>query len=276
MWQTVIPADACLLDYLEPSWVVIDCRFYLDKPDKGEQAYRKSHLFGAHYAHLDRDLSGPVIPGKTGRHPLPRVSSFVRKVESWGVRKRSQIVVYDQNEGKIAARLWWMFNWIGHKKVAVLNGGWKEWTRREYPVTNALPDAVKPVKYNYDLKKDLVVNRSKVDKIRRNHAWTLVDARDADRYSGKREPIDPVAGHIDGAVNHPWMLNVDDDGLWRSGEKLRRSIEMSAGSIDPDHTVFYCGSGVTACHNVLACKEAGYGEVKLYPGSWSEWITKVQ
>ncbi len=249
--------------------VIIDCRFSLQDTEKGYQQYLAEHIPGAYYAHLDKDLSGAIIPGKTGRHPLPKADNLVALFSSWGIDEGKQVVVYDNKSGAIAARLWWLLRWLGHHSVAVLNGGWKIWNELGLPTDNKKPS---PKAANFIAKEQqhLKVDASFVEKVRENEYYHLVDSRAARRYQGIEEPIDPVAGHIPGAINLSFMENVNDNGVFIEKEKLKNRFSNLK---EASKTVFYCGSGVTACHNILAYFHAGLGEALLYPGSWSEWIT---
>lgn len=256
-----------------PGWVIVDCRFSLAEPDKGESEYRQGHIPGSYYAHLDRDLSSPVIPGVTGRHPLPEVSKLVEKIRAWGVSPNSQVIAYDHAGGGIASRLWWLLRWLGHEKVAVLDGGWKAWIQAGKAISDTVP-AFKEGSFEAKMNEQLTMDADQVDIIRTDQQWSLVDSREPNRYLGLEEPIDPVAGHIEGAVNHFFGQNVDEAGRWRSPEVVKSLLQQHGVGAHASRTVFYCGSGVTACHNILAYKHAGLGDALLYPGSWSEWINR--
>jgi thiosulfate/3-mercaptopyruvate sulfurtransferase len=270
-YNTIISPQAVVDHLSDPEWVIIDCRFSLGEPDRGELEYRSAHIPGSYYAHLDRDLSSPVIPGVTGRHPLPMIPEVHVLARKWGVDANSQVVVYDDDNGSIAARLWWIFRWLGHDRVAVLDGGWVNWIQLQLPVTTEIPDD-KNGSFTPDVRKWMSIDTEKINQIRKQREWKLVDARNEERYLGLVEPIDPVAGHIEGAVNHPFSLNITDSGFWKSPTELQTQMIKTGLAASPQKTVFYCGSGVTACHNVLAYKHAGLGDALLYPGSWSEWI----
>lgn len=232
----------------------------------GRRVYDQSHLPGAIYAHLDDDLSGPIIAGKTGRHPLPDRQAFVRAVQSWGISNDDQVVVYDDNTGAVAARLWWMFRWLGHERVAVLNGGFDAWLEQEQPVSGEVP-GVAPTEFVAG--EPLTRTISAVDIA--SHQGPVTDAREPARFRGDSEPIDKVAGHIPGASNLPFAGNMQD-GKIAPADQLKQHFARS-GLTEQDDIVCYCGSGVTAAHNILALRLAGYPEPRLYPGSWSEWIT---
>jgi thiosulfate/3-mercaptopyruvate sulfurtransferase len=267
--NTLISAPR-LADLLEHGEVaVFDCRFSLADVEAGARAYAAGHIPGARYVNLNTDLSLPHEPGKTGRHPLPYRNDWIARVQEWGLDPQRQVVVYDDAGGAMAARMWWMLQWIGHDKVAVLDGGIAAWQRAGQPLTQELPPPPRPTPNLYADLPPLVtqVLTSAVDGSRQ----VLLDARDPARYRGDVEPIDPVAGHIPGALNSPYSENLNADGTFRSKEELERKFANAAASFLP--VVCYCGSGVTACHNVLAMKHAGLTVPVLYAGSWSRWVT---
>jgi thiosulfate/3-mercaptopyruvate sulfurtransferase len=252
--------------------VVVDCRFSLANTERGREDYLRNHIPGAVYAHLDEHLSGPVIPGETGRHPLPEIDAFCHTLSSWGISNDSQVVVYDDACGAIAARLWWMMLWLGHDSVALLDGGWPLWVAGGHPCHSGAEKRKQSV-FIPRPRPELAVSISDVNRIRTDPAFRLVDAREAERYRGEVEPIDPVAGHIPGALSVPYRENLDSAGCFLPAEELRKRYSVSLGDTSADKTVFYCGSGVTASHNLVAMSHAGLGLGKLYLGSWSEWIT---
>jgi thiosulfate/3-mercaptopyruvate sulfurtransferase len=258
-----------------PDWAVIDCRFDLARPEWGSEAYTAGHIPCAVYAHLDRDLSGPVTP-QSGRHPLPELGAFARTLSNWGIDDGVQVVAYDQGNGAYAARLWWLLRWLGHKKVAVLNGGFAAWQRAglpistDQPVIPARPFIGRPAHSDVVSTAELAqwVARGELD----HGAQTLLDARGADRFAGENETIDPVAGHIPGARSAPFARNLDAQGRFLPPAALRdRWLEILRGQ-PPGEVILMCGSGVTACHNLLALEMAGLPGARLYAGSWSEWI----
>lgn len=271
MFDTIISAKDLHQHLHDPSWRVVDCRFQLDDTEAGRRAYQAGHIPGALYAHLDEDLSGPIIPQKTGRHPLPSVAETEALFSRLGIDRKVQVVVYDDKGGAIAARLWWMLRWLGHEAVAVLDGGWSAWIARAYPVEENVPN-VAPRTFVAQERTDWTLNADEVEAIRQDEDWALIDSRTPERYRGEQEPIDPVAGHIPGARNAPHPETVGPEGTYRSAEELRAHFQQVAGKRPAEQTVFYCGSGVTACRNILAYKAAGLGDARLYPGSWSEWI----
>jgi len=253
----------------EPEWVVVDCRHALTDPAYGRTAYAAGHLPAAVFADLDHDLCGPIGPG-TGRHPLPAWDVFCRWLGQQGVKRASHVVAYDDSHGAYAARLWWMLRALGHEHVAVLDGGYARWAREGRPTEIAV---FKPKPVSYRAKPDAALTISLRDLKRRldDPELLLVDARAGERYRGEVEPIDPRPGHIPGAVNLPFMGNVDENGRFLPAAQLRKRMRAAYGRTPPEHTVHYCGSGVTACHNLLAQVAAGMPIGRLYAGSWSQW-----
>ena len=249
-------------------WRIFDCRHDLMKPGLGEQQYREAHIPGALFASLDRDLAAPKT-GKNGRHPLPEVDSFQKWIEKCGLRVSDQVVCYDAANGAMAARLWWMLRWVGHEAVAVLDGGIGKWTREGRPVTADIPRFAE-TKYPIRLNEDASVGARMVH--RRLGQQVLLDARAPARYRGEQEPIDPEAGRIPGALNRFNMDNVAADGTFKPAGELKQAFTKVLGNRAPSEVVNYCGSGVAACHNLLAMEIAGLPGGKLYAGSWSEWI----
>ncbi|HQS98746.1 MAG: sulfurtransferase [Hydrogenophilales bacterium 16-64-46] len=253
------------------SWVVIDCRFSLADTGYGRRVYAEGHIPGARYAHLDDDLSSPKS-ATTGRHPLPDLASFCAKLGAWGITPDTQVVVYDDSFGSMAVRLWWLLRGLGHTKVALLDGNFPKWTREKRPVDIAEP-VVSPVVYPVPTNVDWGLDAAAVEAIRLSPAHKLIDARPDMRFTGELEKVDPVAGHIPGAVNWVYEENLDLDGTYLPAEELRENYTQLLAGVAPENVVHTCGSGVTACHNVLAMEIAGLAGSRLYPGSWSEWIT---
>lgn len=250
----------------DPAWIVVDCRFDLADTAAGDNAYATSHLPGARYAHLDRDLSGEKT-GKNGRHPLPDPTAFAALLASFGATDRSQIVSYDNGGDMFAARFWFLCRWIGHESVAVLDGGLNAWNDAGFPLTadvaNVTPGSV-TAGAPLDTPLDARAVRDALD----TASATLLDARAPDRYAGKTEPLDPVAGHIPTARNHFFKENFAPNGRWKSPEDLRAAY---ASYGDASRVVNYCGSGVSAAVNLLSMHAAGLKGARIYPGSWSEW-----
>jgi thiosulfate/3-mercaptopyruvate sulfurtransferase len=253
-------------------WAIVDCRFSLDDVERGRRDYLKAHIPGAVYAHMDEDLSGKKIPGKTGRHPLPEIASLAATLSAWGIDADTQVVVYDDAAGTMAARLWWMLQWLGHSNVALLDGGWMSWIRSGMTARSG-PESRPPAHFEPKEISGAYVTTGQVQELRNDPRYLILDARSGPRFRGEVEPIDPVAGHIPGAFSVPCEENVTPDGTFRPPEILRRRFEKLMKSIPPENVICYCGSGVTAAHNILAIAHAGLGRPRLYAGSWSEWIT---
>ncbi len=246
------------------SWVVVDCRFDLADPAAGEAAYQAGHIPGALYAHLDRDLSGPPLTD-AGRHPLPSPAAMTRFFGRLGIAAGVQVVVYDGGSGAIASRLWWMLRFMGHDAVAVLDGGWPAWLAAGFPVRDGVETRPQALFTGEPRREWLVV----IDEV--SEARLLIDAREGARYRGEVEPLDARAGHIPGAVNYPYALNLGEDGRFLPAERIREQLAQVLGKVPVKDAVFYCGSGVSACLNLLAAAHAGLGSGRLYVGSWSEW-----
>jgi thiosulfate/3-mercaptopyruvate sulfurtransferase len=270
MFETLIGVDALKERLGTARLAVVDCRFDLMAPEAGRQAYLRAHIPGARYADLNRDLSAPIGPD-TGRHPLPSPESFAAFLGQIGIGDDTQVVAYDDGNGSIAARLWWMLRSAGHGAAAVLDGGFKAWTARGGALQSG--ESASPVEhFTPRINADMALSTAELGHALRNPATLLVDARAPERYVGAVEPIDTVAGHIPGAVNHPFTANLDAGGFFLpAGELKRRWQERLAGKA-PENLVAMCGSGVTACHNLLSLEVAGLSGGKLYAGSWSEWI----
>jgi thiosulfate/3-mercaptopyruvate sulfurtransferase len=251
---------------------IFDTSFDLADTAAGERAYAAGHIPGAHYLHLDRDLAdhAPAADGRPrGRHPLPRRDVFAATLGRMGVDAGTQVVVYDRSGGMFAARAWWMLRWLGHREVAVLDGGWPAWISAGGATESAAPVPAMPARYQ---PAPPLVATMDADMLQRGLGrLRLIDARAPERFRGEVEPLDPVAGHIPGALNRPFKDNLADDGRFLPPAQLRAAFEPLLGGRPADETVHQCGSGVTACHNLLAMEVAGLPGTLLYPGSWSEW-----
>jgi thiosulfate/3-mercaptopyruvate sulfurtransferase len=269
-YTTIISASALARHIADSHWIIFDCRFSLADTEAGAKAYRFGHITGARYAHLDRDLSS-AITDLTGRHPLPDFKSLTQKLGRWGVDNASQIVVYDDAGGAFAGRMWWLLRCLGHNRVAVLDGGIQQWRQQGYPTTTALP-SIEPSSFRTYLDDTLWLNALQVQNGLARKTIKLIDARTPERYRGEQEPIDPVAGHVPGALNRPFQLNLDASGRFKTPDELRAGFSGLIGGASPEQVVHMCGSGVTACHNLLAMEIAGLTGSRLYAGSWSEWI----
>lgn len=264
----VSPADlAAHLD--DPSWVIADCRYDLADPEAGERAYRDAHIAGALFMHIDRDLSGRKT-GTNGRHPLPQLDDVVATFSRAGIDPTKQVVAYDQSNGMWASRLWWMLQWLGHRAAAVLDGGVDRWIAEGHLLTAELRD-IRPATFVFQ-RTSPIATAQEVAAHLDDGTLTVIDARAPERYRGDVEPIDPVAGRIPGALNRPYSANLDAQGKFKPAQMLRAEFETLLDGASPASVVHQCGSGVTACHNVLAMSVAGLPGSRLYPGSWSEWI----
>ncbi len=250
--------------------VVVDVRHDLAQPEHwGQNAYCASHIPRARFAHLDRDLSGAKT-GKNGRHPLPSPEVAASTFGRWGIDGTKQVVAYDAQTGVFASRLWWMLRWLGHDAVAVLDGGFDKWTREHRPVTADVP-TVMPA--SFEIRRiGPVVDAGAVLASRRDGSLTVVDGRSPERFRGEVEPMDPIPGRIPGSLNRPASQNLGADFTFKPAAQLRAEYEQLLKGAPADRVVHSCGSGVTACHNLLAMEVAGFAPTRLYPGSWSEWI----
>jgi thiosulfate/3-mercaptopyruvate sulfurtransferase len=260
----------------EPRLVILDCRFALEDVDYGQRSYAEGHIAGAHFADLERDLSGPVVKGVTGRHPLPQSERLVERFQQWGISNDSEVVLYDDGPGAFAARAWWLLAWLGKRSgVSILDGGLKAWHAAGLPLSL---DPADRHEGNFTGQPDpaLVVSAEQLRERLGDPAMTLLDARGLPRFRGEVEPIDPVAGHIPGAQCAAFTDNLGADGQFLPADQLKARFAALIGSRQPQELVAYCGSGVTACHNLFALSLAGYPLAPLYAGSWSEWITDPQ
>jgi thiosulfate/3-mercaptopyruvate sulfurtransferase len=271
MPYTTLVGTALLAEHLDdPKWVVFDCRHDLTKPDSGAKEYASAHIPGARFLHLDRDLAAPMT-GRNGRHPLPDPQAFLRTLGAAGVDSNKQVIAYDANVGVYAARLWWMLRWLGHENVAVLDGGYAKWTQEGRPVTGAVPQptatrfAGQPRAITVDVD-DVLRSLGRPGRV-------LVDARAPDRYRGENETLDPAGGRIPGSLNRFFRDNLDARACFKPAAELRQAFTALLGAAPPDSVVHSCGSGVSACHNLLAMEIAGLSGSRLYPGSWSEWCS---
>jgi thiosulfate/3-mercaptopyruvate sulfurtransferase len=264
MFTTLIEGEVLEQNLERDDWVVVDCRFNLEDLEGGRLAYEKGHIPGAVYAHLDDDLCGPPITDH-GRHPLPTPEAMVAKFGRMGIDRTTQVVVYDDANGAIASRLWWMLRYMGHDAASVLNGGWQAWKEAGFPTRSGVELNV-PARFAGTAREGWLVTLNDLDGLP-----LLVDSRAPERYRGELEPIDIRAGHIPGAVNFFYQLNWDGNGRYLPPDLLKERLEQFLGETAVEETTFHCGSGVTACANLLALAYAELGDGKLYVGSWSEW-----
>ena len=252
----------------DPDWVVFDCRHDLAAPAHGRAEYAQSHIPGARFLHLDDDLSAPKT-GWNGRHPLPDPVAFMEKLARAGVDSRKQVIAYDAQGGMVASRLWWMLRWLGHLPVAVLDGGWNQWVAEGQPQSAVVP---RPEPTEFKGRPSAAeTSAAALLSNAGDGTMLLLDARAPDRFRGQNETIDPVGGRIPGARNRFYRDNLDASGKFKTPAALRAEFKAILGTADPGEVVSYCGSGVSACHNLLAMEIAGLRGARLYPGSWSEW-----
>lgn len=252
-----------------PDIVIFDCRFSLANPQEGRQKYQTNHIPGSYYLDLNQDLSSKVLL-HGGRHPLPNVEEFTSKLSTMGVNfGETFVVAYDNSRFAFASRLWWLLRYLGHYKVGVLDGGFNGWLTSNYPVTDILPEQ-RNGEFIPQLQTQMTVDRETLINRKDLPQTILIDSRDSDRYQGIREPIDKIAGHIPGAINYPWKQVTDSNGYFLPEEQQRkRWLQLE----NNQEIIVYCGSGVTACVNLLSLELAGINSGKLYPGSWSDWIS---
>jgi len=269
MFTTLIDPVSLAPHIADPEWIVVDCRFDLTDPAKGEHEYLETHIPGARYAHLDRDLSG-ARTGANGRHPLPSPDEMRARFGRLGIAPGRQVVAYDSDTGMYAARLWWMLRYMGHEGVAVLDGGLARWVREGHPTRSGTEHA-EPARFTGEPRVAWRVTVEDVLSGLRDADRLLVDARTNERYRGIGETVDKIGGHIPGATNFFWQQNLSADKTFKSAADLRAEWQAVLGGRPPAEVVMYCGSGVTACVNLLAMTHAGLEGARLYAGSWSEW-----
>jgi thiosulfate/3-mercaptopyruvate sulfurtransferase len=268
-YTTLISATDLAQHLDDPQLVIFDCRHDLMKPGAGARLYAEGHIPGARFADTDHDLSGPKN-GRNGRHPLPDPQAFMQWLGRNGVDTTRQVVAYDNVGSSSAARLWWLLSWVGHPRAAVLDGGWEGWVKASLPVTSQTPSPTPAVFAGAP--RSTWVGAGDVLRNLETQELVVLDARAAERFKGITEPIDPVAGHIPGARNRLYKDNLQPDGRYKPADELRKEFSALLSGTAPDRVVHQCGSGVSACHNLLAMEVAGLSGSRLYPGSWSEWI----
>jgi thiosulfate/3-mercaptopyruvate sulfurtransferase len=273
-WTTLVPAETLAVALERPDLVIVDCRFSSASPGAGEFAYEHSHLRGAVYAHLERDLSDMHRRGDgNGRHPWPDAGAFAAKLGQWGIQPHHQIVAYDDADGAMAARFWFLMRALGHPKVAVLDGGFKRWNELRLPV-NSDPVRRRATTYAARFDDSLLLDAAQVQ-ARLAEGDVLMDARPADRFRGENDTMDRVHGHVPGAVNRPYAENLHE-GRFKTPAQLADAFRAALDGRSPRQAIMMCGSGVTACHNLLALERAGMPGARLYAGSWSGWIEDPQ
>ena len=272
-YTTLVSTDELANNLTDPTWAVVDCRFSLSEPLAGRQKYLAAHIPGAVYADLNEDLSGPGIPGKTGRHPLPPVEKFAQTVANWGIDAYTQVVVYDDASGMIAGRLWWMLRWLGHDAVAVLDGDFRHWSKEGRTVLSGLETRTRR-SFIPRPRPEMEATRDEMLANIATQQYKVFDVRSEARYRGEANALDPIVGHIPGAHSAFYAHNLDADGKFLAPEKLRERYTQLLGETPPNECIFYCGSGVSVHHDLLALERAGLGNgARPYIGSWSDWIS---
>jgi thiosulfate/3-mercaptopyruvate sulfurtransferase len=270
-WQTLVSAEELAGGLADPRLRLFDCRYELARPEAGRAAWTRGHLPGALHVDLHHDLAGPTTQ-RSGRHPLPDPQEFAARLRQWGVNDDSLLVAYDDSTGMWAARLWWMAaKWLGHRNVAVLDGGMRRWQQLQLPIMTDPPPARAAGNFVGRIDDSSWVDIELTQSAALDAGQQVIDARAPERYRGEVEPIDPVAGHVPGAVNHPTATVAGPDGRLLPSAELRDAFAKTLGPVAPSAAIAMCGSGVTACHLLLAMEHAGLPGARLYVGSWSEW-----
>ncbi len=268
-YQLLIDVPTLKAHLADPNFRVVDCRFELGEPGAGRAVYARGHIPGASYAHLDDDLSGPRTPW-TGRHPLPDAAALAATFGRLGIDANTQVVAYDDSGGAYAARLWWLLRWLGHVSVAVLDGGLAAWQAAGLPLSTSAT-SVSARRFVAGAPVAAQVSADDLALLLAQKACRLLDARSTERFEGRIEPLDPRAGHIPGATSHPFARNLGADGRFLAPAALHDQYSRLLRGRPAAEVVSMCGSGVTACHTLLALEIAGLSGARLYAGSWSEW-----
>ncbi|WP_211747475.1 sulfurtransferase [Paenibacillus sp. Marseille-Q4541] len=268
--NSIVSMKWVLARMYEPDIVILDCRFALSNSAAGGTAFQEDHIPGAVYFDLEQDLSSPVEPdGRGGRHPLPDINMLAERLRKSGISNESRVVVYDDQGGAMASRLWWLLHYMGHEEVYLMDEGFSAWKAAGFPVTQEEPIRI-PASFTPHIQPELLASVEDVQEASTAGSSILVDSREHARYLGQEEPIDHTAGHIPGAINLFWKENLSESGKWKSADGL---AERFSNLPKDRQIIVYCGSGVTACPNVLALRTAGFDNVRLYAGSWSDWIS---
>lgn len=269
-YQTIISVEDLNKNLNTQDWLIFDCRFILKDPEGGLKKFNQGHIPGAQYADMDKDLASPMT-STSGRHPLPNPDEFINKLQSWGVNNTSQIICYDDMSGAFAARMWWLLKWLGHNDVAVLDGGIDKWTANNLTLeTDTQQKAAGS--FSGQANNDMWVDVEFVQKELAENNINLLDARSAERFTAKDTKTDPVAGHVPGAMSYPFAENLSKQGVFLPLEELQKRFAPMLPSSEKKEVINMCGSGVTACHNLLAMRIAELPMTRLFVGSWSEWI----
>ncbi len=269
-YQTIISVEDLNKNINNQDWFIFDCRFMLKEPEGGLQKFNQGHIPGAQFADMDKDLASPMT-ATSGRHPLPDPDQLIKILQSWGVNNSSQIICYDDMSGAFAARMWWLLKWLGHEDIAVLDGGLDKWTAAGLEIETKVKERT-PGTFNGRANNDMWVDVEFVKNELSANKINLLDARSEERYTAKDTKTDPVAGHVPGAMSFPFSGNLSKQGVFLSKDQLRDRFASLMNNAEGKEIVNMCGSGVTACHNLLAMSVADLPMTKLFVGSWSEWI----
>ena len=270
-YKTII-SDSDLRNNIDnKGFIIFDTRCDIKDRGYGIDSYTEGHIENSIFVDVDTDLASEKQAG-TGRHPLPQVEVFCEKLSHWGMDNNKQVVVYDDAGGAFAARLWWMMKWLGHDNVAVLNGGLNSWVKNGNKLVTS-PTLFEKSYFEPSVRPDMVASLCDVENAQYGMNIILLDARSKERYEGIKDPVDPIAGHVPGAISHPLGTNLDRTGKFKTKEELKHNFDKISSELKEKDIISMCGSGITACHNILALEISGIKDVKLYVGSWSEWIT---
>ncbi len=270
-YKTIISAENLINSLQDENTLVFDCRCDIKDTTYGIQAYTEGHMPGSIYVNVDTDLASEKTPS-SGRHPLPDADALSEKLSQWGLSSEKQAVIYDDASGAFAGRMWWILKWLGHKKVAVLDGGLGSYMSIGGKLTTDETIFEKNI-FTPNIQSEMVVEITDVEEAQYKMNKLIIDARSKERYLGIKDLVDPIAGHVPGAISHPLSLNLNKDGKFRSPEDLKLAFDKIIADTTSENVISMCGSGITACHNILAMEIAGIKGIKLYVGSWSEWIT---
>ncbi|MAR78109.1 MAG: sulfurtransferase [Gammaproteobacteria bacterium] len=270
-YKTIISAENLINSLQDENTLVFDCRCDIKDTTYGIQAYTEGHIPGSIYVNVDTDLASEKTPS-SGRHPLPDADALSEKLSQWGLSSEKQAVIYDDASGAFAGRMWWILKWLGHKKVAVLDGGLGSYMSIGGKLTTDETIFEKNI-FTPNIQSEMVVEITDVEEAQYKMNKLIIDARSKERYLGIKDLVDPIAGHVPGAISHPLSLNLNKDGKFRSPEDLKLAFDKIIADTTSENVISMCGSGITACHNILAMEIAGIKGIKLYVGSWSEWIT---
>ncbi|MCY4420149.1 MAG: sulfurtransferase [Gammaproteobacteria bacterium] len=269
-FHTIISTQDLQENLGNENWFIFDCRYQLNDPGAGLDKFRQGHVPGAQHVDMDRDLSSPMTE-TSGRHPLPDAGHFIENLRAWGLGNDSQVVCYDDLSGAFAARMWWMLNWIGHENVAVLDGGIKKWVAEERPLETETRDRPRG-SFTGEADPGMCVDIGFVQHSLEQETISLLDARSSERFTARDQKSDPVPGHVPGATSYPFAGNLGQDKVFLPASELMQRYESMFSERPPEQIINMCGSGVTACHNILATRIAGLPWTRLYVGSWSEWL----